>query len=101
MKESTWILYSFDVKMDGKNACRLTDKKFQNHENTVDLAGTIQDPKTCRTGTMLCEIWKECDDAVNKANNLTQPDQRRLLDQNGRAGTAEGTPCAQNGQGKA
>ena len=37
MKESTWILYSFDVKMDGKNACRLTDKKFQNHENTADL----------------------------------------------------------------
>ncbi|CDS48443.1 hypothetical protein [Polaromonas sp. CG9_12] len=42
MKESTWILYSFDVKMDGENACRLTDKKFQNHENTVDLAGTLQ-----------------------------------------------------------
>jgi uncharacterized Zn-binding protein involved in type VI secretion len=41
MKESTWILYSFDVKMDGKNACRLTDKKFQNHENTADLAGTL------------------------------------------------------------
>lgn len=44
MKESTWILYSFDVKMDGGNACRLTDKKFQNHENTVDLAGTFQLP---------------------------------------------------------
>ncbi len=42
MKESTWILYSFDVKMDGKNACRLTDKKFQNHENTADLAGLVQ-----------------------------------------------------------
>jgi hypothetical protein len=42
MKESTWILYSFDVKMDGKNAARLTDKKFQNHENTVDLAGLAQ-----------------------------------------------------------
>lgn len=42
IKESTWITYSFDVKMDGKNACRLTDKKFQNHENTVDLAGTAQ-----------------------------------------------------------
>lgn len=42
IKESTWILYSFDVKMDGENACRLTDKKFQNHENTVDLAGIIQ-----------------------------------------------------------
>ncbi|MDR2154036.1 MAG: DUF4150 domain-containing protein, partial [Burkholderiaceae bacterium] len=42
MKESTWILYSFDVKMNGRNACRLTDKKFQNHQNTVDLAGVAQ-----------------------------------------------------------
>jgi len=39
IKQSTWILYSFDVKMDGQNACRLSDKKFQNHENTVDMAG--------------------------------------------------------------
>lgn len=46
MKESTWILYSFDVKMDGKNACRLTDKKMQNHENTADLAGNLQIPAT-------------------------------------------------------
>ena len=37
MKESTWILYSFDVKMDGGNACRLSDKKFQNHENSGDF----------------------------------------------------------------
>jgi uncharacterized Zn-binding protein involved in type VI secretion len=44
MKESTWILYSFDVKMDGSNACRLTDKKFQNHENTADLAGVFLQP---------------------------------------------------------
>jgi hypothetical protein len=41
IKESTWILYSFDVKMDGKGVARLTDKKFQNHENTVDLMGTM------------------------------------------------------------
>lgn len=44
MKESTWITYSFDVKMEGKGAARLTDKKFQNHENTVDMAGVIQLP---------------------------------------------------------
>lgn len=44
MKESTWILYSFDVKMDGNNACRFSDKKFQNHENTVDLGGVLQPP---------------------------------------------------------
>lgn len=42
IKESTWILYSFDVKIEGKNACRLSDKKFHNHQNTVNLQGEIQ-----------------------------------------------------------
>jgi len=46
MKESTWILYSFDVKMEGKGAARLTDKKLQNHENTADAAGVLQGPVT-------------------------------------------------------
>ncbi len=55
MKESTWILYSFDVKMDGQGACRLTDKKFQNHENTADLGGLLQAPLT------LSDL-KECED---------------------------------------
>lgn len=41
MKATDWITYSFDVKMDGKNACRHTDKKFHNNQNTVDLAGNI------------------------------------------------------------
>lgn len=56
MKESTWILYSFDVKMDGGNACRLTDKKFQNHENTVDLGGTFQPPVPIVLGTAEKEV---------------------------------------------
>jgi uncharacterized Zn-binding protein involved in type VI secretion len=43
-KESTWILFSFDVKMEGKNACRLTDKKYQNHQNAADLAGVLTAP---------------------------------------------------------
>jgi len=42
MKEATWILYSFDVKLDGKNACRFTDKMFHNSENAANLAGVIQ-----------------------------------------------------------
>lgn len=42
MKEATWILYSFDVKMDGKNSCRLTDKMFHNSENAANLTGEIQ-----------------------------------------------------------
>jgi uncharacterized Zn-binding protein involved in type VI secretion len=40
-KETAWITYSFDVKMDGKNACRHTDKKFHNHKNTADLQGNM------------------------------------------------------------
>jgi uncharacterized Zn-binding protein involved in type VI secretion len=58
MKESTWILYSFDVTMDGEGACRLTDKKFQNHENTADLAGVVQtiiaveEPETLECGDL-------------------------------------------------
>jgi uncharacterized Zn-binding protein involved in type VI secretion len=44
--ESTWITYSFDVKMEGKNVCRLTDKKFHNRENTVNLAGDVEPPPT-------------------------------------------------------
>lgn len=56
MKESTWILYSFDVKMDGKNACRLSDKKFQNHENTADLAGCIQIPVLVQQTNPVCTV---------------------------------------------
>jgi hypothetical protein len=37
MKEAKWILYSMDVKLEGKNACRNTDKMTNNHENTVSL----------------------------------------------------------------
>jgi hypothetical protein len=42
IKEATWILYSFDVKFEGKAVCRLTDKMFHNHQNTVNIAGEIQ-----------------------------------------------------------
>lgn len=70
MKESTWILYSFDVKMDGKNACRLTDKKFQNHENTVDLGGLIQSPTKLDEGILVLECrpdWNQCQKEQMKA----------------------------------
>jgi len=64
MKESTWILYSFDVKMDGQNACRLTDKKFQNHGNTVDLGGLAQAPVEAWPELMvICGLVCTCDKA--------------------------------------
>lgn len=62
MKESTWILYSFDVKMEGKNAARLTDKKFQNHENTVDLGGTLQ--QTVAVAAGLSQTEREVADCL-------------------------------------
>lgn len=35
-KQATdWILYSFNVKMDGKNCCRHGDLKFHNNKNTM------------------------------------------------------------------
>jgi hypothetical protein len=40
-KEAKFILYSFDVKMDGKNVCRFGDKMTMNHQNTVCMAGTV------------------------------------------------------------
>ena len=37
MKEAKFILYSIDVKIEGKNACRLSDKLTCNSENTVSV----------------------------------------------------------------
>ena len=35
MKEAKFILFSFDVKIDGKNACRYDDLMTLNHQNTI------------------------------------------------------------------
>lgn len=40
--ETDWITHSFDVFFEGKPACRLTDKLFMNHGNTVNMAGLMQ-----------------------------------------------------------
>jgi hypothetical protein len=42
MAEADWISHSFDVFFEGKPACRLTDKMFHNHRNTVNQSGEIQ-----------------------------------------------------------
>src|SRR4029079_11081894 len=40
MKEAKFILFSFDVKMDGKNACRNNDKMTMTHQNTICMLGS-------------------------------------------------------------
>ncbi len=68
IKEATWITFSFDVKLEGKAACRLTDKMFHNHQNTVNMAGEFQldlltdDPLKY----VLCQIHCEVLDDVDK-----------------------------------
>lgn len=49
MKATDWITYSFDVKFDGNNACRHTDKLFHNNQNTANLCGGI-DPAVPAVG---------------------------------------------------
>lgn len=87
IKESTWILYSFDVKIEGKNACRLTDKKFQNHENTADLSGvTFVVTVVVATGSDTCPTCKTARGDTNKDQTKSyedffSDDERKTFDQ--------------------
>jgi hypothetical protein len=66
MKEATWILYSFDVKIDGKNACRFTDKMFHNSENAANLAGILQSVVRALGEDLAKEICAAICDAKDK-----------------------------------
>jgi hypothetical protein len=44
MAEADFITHSFDVFFEGKPACRLTDKMWMNHRNTVNMGGLMQAP---------------------------------------------------------
>ncbi len=72
MKEATWILYSFDVKLEGKNACRLSDKMLMNHGNTACLGGVIQPPVFSKwdLDCVLKILCKQDRDIVQKAQKL-------------------------------
>jgi len=60
-KEAKFILFSFDVKIDGKNACRLGDKMTMNHQNTICMAGTMPTPVTVtKLKAELKQIAKKC-----------------------------------------
>jgi hypothetical protein len=74
-KEATWITYSFDVKLQGKGACRLTDKMFHNHQNTVDMAGVIQalldaHPDEAKELQILCTLMCEVKDVPGPKQTL-------------------------------
>lgn len=70
MKEAKWILYSFDVRFDGSNVCRKTDKMTMNHENTVSLGGDFEIKIIAAT---LKTVAQHCDDVVNKQWDQEHP----------------------------
>ncbi|MGJ3702999.1 PAAR-like domain-containing protein [Variovorax sp. AFSI2.2] len=72
MKEATWILYSFDVKMDGKNTARLSDKMFHNSENAANLGGEAQQPFADAVGKALAD--KLCDAACKAMDDKKKKD---------------------------
>jgi hypothetical protein len=76
MKEATWITFSFDVKLEGKAACRLTDKMFHNHQNTVNLGGELQPPlpaNDLESKLLQCDEAKAVYDKAKQANGGRNP----------------------------
>ena len=77
MKEATWILYSFDVKLDGKNACRLSDKMKMNHGNTFCMNGANGldvEEKIIAVTEELCK--RLCTSKAKSSNELEKECQR-------------------------
>jgi hypothetical protein len=77
MKEATFITCSFSVKLEGKGACRLTDKMFHNHRNTVNISGEVQpslpapcSPEELKANLDRCDggtdIWNKAKRAVGR-----------------------------------
>jgi len=81
-KATDWITYSFDVKMDGKNACRHTDKKFHNDKNTVDLAGNL-DPNNPPPGLTPEQkaLWKPCVEQHDKYKEIQEKESKHRTDE--------------------
>jgi hypothetical protein len=79
-KETSWITYSFDVKMDGKNACRHTDKKFHNHKNTADLMGNM-DPETPETFKLPIDCNEKKKDGTRKWDECQQKELCKMIEE--------------------
>jgi hypothetical protein len=83
-KQNTdWITYSFDVKMDGKNACRHTDKKFHNKKNTVDLSGNVDPADLANFERSLCKMLKDCTQQVDSTGSRPDPPTKAWCDSPG------------------
>lgn len=81
MKEATWILYSFDVKLQKKNAARLSDKMFHNSENAANLTGEVQGTATAEFADALGDkkmANKLCDAACKAIDDKKKADAKAI-----------------------
>ncbi len=81
--EADWISHSFDVFFERQAACRLTDKLFMNHRNTVNMAGLKQRdlPKPDQDFyDELCEMACECLRTPMKPGQTYQDCVRKKID---------------------
>lgn len=90
LAEADFITHSFDVFLEGKPACRLTDKMWMNHRNTVNMAGLWQKElppslveqiciaiclcreKSMPTATEVGEVLERVGDAVRGVSDTTK-----------------------------
>lgn len=103
IQEATWITYSLDVKMNGKNACRLTDKLWMNHMNAACLAGFIQRFLSRNPGSSIddaCDaLFERIEDLVGqgrtgKKNGIRGLEERFQQNTSGGTHGAHGAPNA-------
>lgn len=95
MKEAKWILYSFDVKIEGKNACRLTDKMTMNHENTVCLGGFLQEFLSGPKGPTECaKLLERIKTIIGEGMTGKKDGIRGLEERFAQQITGEGSPTA-------
>ncbi len=67
LAEASWITYSPDVFLEGKNACRLTDKMLMNHGNTACLSGVVNPHLPENENSDICQkIRQKIDDLINR-----------------------------------
>ncbi len=67
--ESSWITYSPNVKIEGKNVCRQSDKMFMNKKNTISGTGGNWEPTLSTSDPVLAELCK----VFCRINNDGQP----------------------------
>lgn len=75
LAETDWITHSFDVFVDKKPACRLTDKLFMNHRNTVNMAGLKQRDLPKKDQDFLDEMCQMACECLNELKGKFEPGQ--------------------------